>query len=239
MPDETTQPTPEPTTTEAFVQQTDSVPVDMLPVATEAPTSLEDPISLKDVNPANEPLEQPAQPSPEATADETEPEKTAQNNEIPVTEPEKTTEPISPQIPSEPKISEPEQSTQTTTNPNITIEKRGTDVTITEVMKPKESESEIPPPSREATVGQSKSPNPKTFLKSLLPKLKEKLSFRTEKRLSKIMELARKNGEIKNDDVEKLLHVSDASATNYLSKLVKRGSLRISGPKNHAKYLPN
>ncbi len=114
-------------------------------------------------------------------------------------------------------------------NPNITIEKTPDTVTITEVMEPKAPVPEV-----------SKVPfDTKTFLASLLPKLKEKLSFRTEKRLSKIMELARKNGEIQNDEVEKLLHVSDASATRYLVKLVQRGSLRVSGPKNHPKYLPN
>ncbi len=77
------------------------------------------------------------------------------------------------------------------------------------------------------------------FLAGLLPKLKEKLAFRTEKRLAKIMELARKKGEIQNDDVEKLLRVSDATATNYLRKLLERGSLRASGSQKHRKYLPN
>ena len=59
----------------------------------------------------------------------------------------------------------------------------------------------------------------RSFLASLLPKLRKKLSFRTDKRLSKIMELARAKGEIRNDDVEKLLHVSDATASRYLKKL--------------------
>ena len=60
----------------------------------------------------------------------------------------------------------------------------------------------------------------KGFLRGLLPKLREKLGFRTEKRLAKIVELARNptsqklrgTREITNDDVEKLLHVSDASS---------------------------
>lgn len=112
-------------------------------------------------------------------------------------------------------------------------------VTITEVMLARhdgESGGEPKVPVPEVSKGTF---DTKTFLASLLPKLKEKLSFRTEKRLSKIMELARKNGEIQNDEVEKLLHVSDASASRYLEKLVKRGSLRVSGPKNHSKYLSN
>jgi len=96
------------------------------------------------------------------------------------------------------------------------------------------SEAKQSPPSLETTAGQSGS-----FIKSLLGKLKEKLSFRTEKRLAKIMELTRKNGSVVNTDVQKLLHVSSASATRYLNKLVKRGSLKVSGSKTHTKYLPS
>ena len=148
-----------------------------------------------------------------------------------------TTEPTPNQEIPTPKSNSAEASLDKTTsqistdpiNPNITIEKTLDTVTITEVMQP-------PTPVPEVAKGTF---DTKNFLASLLPKLKEKLSFRTEKRLSKIMELARKNGEIQNDEVEKLLLVSDASATRYLEKLVKRGSLRISGPKNHSKYLPN
>src|SRR3989344_799688 len=124
------------------------------------------------------------------------------------------------------EITTPESYPQIFTEPDITITKTPDTVTITEIMEPK---APVPEPTK---------PDQKSFLKSLLPKLKEKLSFRTEKRLSKIIELARKNGEIQNDEVEKLLHVSDASASRYLSKLVQRGNLRVSGSKNHAKYLP-
>ena len=128
------------------------------------------------------------------------------------------------------------ENTPVPENPNINVERHGNDVTITEVME-KPEVSKMPFDTQTS----------KGFLRGLLPKLREKLGFRTEKRLAKIVELARNptslklrgTREITNDDVEKLLHVSDASATNYLSKLVKRGSLRVSGPKNHAKYLPN
>ncbi len=103
---------------------------------------------------------------------------------------------------------------------------------ITEIHTPEAvTTSEIMQPARSPTSG-------KEFLKSLLPKLREKLAGRTEKRLSKIMELARKKGEIQNDDVEKLLHVSDATATNYLKKLVDRGELKVSGFKKSTKYTP-
>jgi hypothetical protein len=113
------------------------------------------------------------------------------------------------------------------------------------------TQTEIPPTSQNTSDSVSPtSVQGKTNLKSLFAKLKEKLSFRTEKRLAKIMEFAREKScskghiarhdiAISNDEVEKLLHVSDASASNYLNKLVKRGQLQVSGPKNHSEYSLN
>jgi hypothetical protein len=102
------------------------------------------------------------------------------------------------------------------------------------------TQTEIPPtPQNTSDSVSPTSVQSKTNLKSLFQKLKEKLSFRTEKRLTKIVELAKQKKTITNDEVEKLLHVSDASASNYLNKLVKRGQLQVSGPKNHSKYSLN
>jgi len=50
------------------------------------------------------------------------------------------------------------------------------------------------------------------------------------------LELAKKKGEITNDDVEKLLHVSDDTATRYLFQLVKEGKLLRVGRPKKAKY---
>lgn len=180
-----------------------------------------------------QPTPEPTQPQPspapslEASADQR--EATAGNAEpTPTPLPENPNPPATaPASPDNLLDRSPEMS-----QAGITIEKHETDTTITEVMQP-EPEPQVPKTVFDTSV------QSKNFLKGLLPKLKEKLAFRTEKRLSKIVELARKKGEIRNDDVEKLLHVSDASATNYLSKLVKRGNLRVSGPKNHSKYIPN
>lgn len=44
-------------------------------------------------------------------------------------------------------------------------------------------------------------------------------------RKEKIMELFARRAEIKNDDVQTLLGVSDASATNYLSELEREGKI--------------
>jgi Fic family protein len=43
--------------------------------------------------------------------------------------------------------------------------------------------------------------------------------------LKKVLELVKTKGQISNDDVEKSLGVSDATATNYLSELEKQGQL--------------
>jgi hypothetical protein len=103
-------------------------------------------------------------------------------------------------------------------------------VTITEVMQPEGTKMPMVPDAR-------------SFLKSLLPKLKEKLAGRTEKRLAKILELARaKSGKgetIQNDDVEKLLRVSDTTAAVYLKKLQSRGQLKEVGSHHWPRYSPN
>ncbi len=49
-----------------------------------------------------------------------------------------------------------------------------------------------------------------------------------------------KKGAVTNDDVEKLLHVSDATATRHLAQLAKEGLLRMSGSTGkHVKYVKN
>ncbi len=46
---------------------------------------------------------------------------------------------------------------------------------------------------------------------------------------NKIMEMAGSQDEISNDDVQKLLNVSDATATNYLQELENEGKLKQVG----------
>jgi predicted HTH transcriptional regulator len=79
------------------------------------------------------------------------------------------------------------------------------------------------------------SPQP-SILRQLWQKALEKIRERKSKRLEKILQLAKEKGEITNDDVEKLLHVSDRAASRYLNELVKKGRLKRIGPPSHAKY---
>ena len=58
------------------------------------------------------------------------------------------------------------------------------------------------------------------------------------KKLEAIMIYAKTHPKITNDDIEKLLHVSDATATRYLVRLVKEGKLTRSGKPKKPFYVP-
>lgn len=72
-------------------------------------------------------------------------------------------------------------------------------------------------------------PTNKNFLIELLVKARSKIQFRRRSKLEKIMSLFAKKQEITNDGVEKLLHVSDSTATRYLEQLEKENKIIQSG----------
>jgi hypothetical protein len=74
------------------------------------------------------------------------------------------------------------------------------------------------------------------FVHGLLIKAQAKIQFNKQKKLDKIIVLAQKKKIITNDDVQKLLYVSDATATRYLVKLVQQGRLARAGNPRDAKY---
>jgi predicted HTH transcriptional regulator len=104
-----------------------------------------------------------------------------------------------------------------------------------EVKEPQIETQEIPPATPTPQPEIPVSPQP-PLLRQLWQKALEKIRERKSKRLEKILQLASKKGEITNDDVEKLFHVSDITATRYLSELVKQGRLKRIGPPSRAKY---
>ena len=65
-------------------------------------------------------------------------------------------------------------------------------------------------------------------IKDFFAKAAQAIQFRKQKKLAKIMGLFLKKTHITNDEVEKLLHVSDATATRYLSQLEKQGKIKQS-----------
>ena len=79
---------------------------------------------------------------------------------------------------------------------------------------------------------------PQAHPRSFLAKALESIQFRKRAKLEKIIKLATEKGSIKNDQVEKLLRVTDATATRYLSQLVKDGRLRRIGHQAQPQYEP-
>lgn len=98
-------------------------------------------------------------------------------------------------------------------------------------------EASPPPPSapEPATIA---TPPVEPSIKSRLSQAFEALKFRKRARLDKILRLAAKKGRIKNDDVEKLLHVSDSTAARYLKQLVLEAKLFVTKKENDAWYEP-
>ena len=74
-------------------------------------------------------------------------------------------------------------------------------------------------------VSQSKA----SLARELLITARNAIQFRKQKKLDKVMSLFLKQSKITNDEVEKFLHVSDATATRYLSQLEKEGKIKQNG----------
>ena len=69
----------------------------------------------------------------------------------------------------------------------------------------------------------------KSLARELLVKARNMIQFRKRKKLDKIMALFAKQTKITNDEVEKFMHVSDATATRYLNTLEKENKIKQTG----------
>jgi Fic family protein len=65
----------------------------------------------------------------------------------------------------------------------------------------------------------------KNLARELLVKARNMIQFRKRKKLDKVMNLFLEQTKITNDEVEKFMHISDATATRYLSQLEKEGKI--------------
>lgn len=66
-------------------------------------------------------------------------------------------------------------------------------------------------------------------IRELLNNARFAIQTRKKKKLEKIMKMFEKKSHITNDEVEKLLHVSDATATRYLTILKKENKIKQNG----------
>jgi hypothetical protein len=210
MSDETQQPIPEPTQPEPISTPPVENPVSEPNPIPESPQEpmLDASTSPTDSTPPEMPLEAPqASPSPESAILDKD-----QN------------------IANEPLESAPiPENASAPENPNITIEKNGNDVTITEVMEP----TAHPEPETAQMAGNE----PLDLTEEIKAKQRqENLKLANETRQEKkrekidgILDLFAKQTNLTNDEVEKLLHVSDATATRYLETLEKEGKIKQVG----------
>ena len=104
--------------------------------------------------------------------------------------------------------------TEPLNKPNVTIERTPDIATITEVME-STAHSERNEPLVKSSISSEVGNTAK--------------QERVKKKLEKIIEFLNTKGKITNDEVEKLLHVSDATATRYLSILEKEGKIKQEG----------
>ena len=84
------------------------------------------------------------------------------------------------------------------------------------------------PPSSAAST-----PAPAHSIRDFLTRARIAPQDRKRKKRDKIMQLLTTKNKITNDEVEKLLHVSDATATRYLSALEKEGKIKQVGKTGH------
>ena len=92
---------------------------------------------------------------------------------------------------------------------------------------PPEPEPIAPTPAPAASASVAAAPTHPS--RDLLVKARATIQDRKRKKLEKILEALTAKGKITNDEVEKLLHVLDATATRYLSALEKEGKIQQVG----------
>lgn len=85
-----------------------------------------------------------------------------------------------------------------------------------------------PVQSVEVAVQQPANTN-KNLISELLLKARAKIQFKKRLKLEKIMGLFAKKPQITNDEIEKVLHVSDSTATRYLDQLEKENKITQNG----------
>ena len=68
-----------------------------------------------------------------------------------------------------------------------------------------------------------------SLARQLLISARNAIQFRKRKKLDKVMALFLQKSKITNAEVQKLLHVSDATATRYLSELEREGKIKQNG----------
>lgn len=106
---------------------------------------------------------------------------------------------------------------------------------LPEIAEEKPSESSLSEPSSQPSPAASAPAGDFEFRN----RMREARIRKYEARLKKVYDLAKTSGKVSNDDIQKHLRVSDATASRYARELVKRGLLRKSGNRKSTRYEAN
>ena len=136
--------------------------------------------------------------------------------------------PAEPTAPAEPAATPPEAATAPT-EPDATQSEPETQTAQIPASEPLPPEPEPIHAPESPQAASAPAPVPTRASRDLLVKARATIQDRKHKKLEKILELLNTKGKITNDEVEKLLHVSDATATRYLSALEKEGKIKQVG----------
>ncbi|MFA6274219.1 MAG: hypothetical protein WC662_03590 [Candidatus Paceibacterota bacterium] len=122
----------------------------------------------------------------------------------------------------EEKSAQNEPSSEPVSEPTEALESETAQIPVNEPLEDEtETSNEQAKPVRE---------NSKPSLaRELLITARNAIQFRKRKKLDRVMSLFLQHSKITNDKVEKFLHVSDATATRYLSILEKEGKIKQVG----------
>ena len=193
-----------------------SKPSNMPLEAPETPKNTDIPVSLNNDNPENTPnLEE----NPEVTKPAESVSVEAENPKTePIPEPVQTSEPRTAQIPvNEPLNPKPEPFDNT----------QDRSLESAPVSTPQPQTVSVP-------VFIEPQQNKISLARELLVKARNMIQFRKRKKLDRVMTLFLKKSKITNDEVREFLHVSDATATRYLSQLEKENKIKQVGKTGHA-----
>src|SRR3989338_6341655 len=188
--------------------------------------------SISEENPSTASPQEPTEPAPENTSisEPTEAPSEAlesspndfsvKSNDIPppdFTPTEAVSEPKT-----EEKQAQNEADSEPVFEPKQTSEPQTAQIPVNEPLEESEtSQNEQAKPVRE---------NSKPSLaRELLITARNAIQFRKRKKLDRVMSIFLQHSKITNDEVEKFLHVSDATATRYLSILEKEGKIKQNG----------
>lgn len=106
---------------------------------------------------------------------------------------------------------------------------RGEPVEPVEVATPPER-------TRDERLERPPTPTPPNIVQELLIKARAAIQARRQQKMEKIVAHVNEKGKIANDEVEKLLRVSDSTATRYLLTLAKDGRLKRVGSRGRAVF---